>query len=54
MLKNLNINSIDAAYQLENITIEKLGDNLHIEGDLITDKSVCVTTKGEANVHGNN
>ena len=53
MLKNLNINSIDSAYNLKNVTIEKLGNNLHIEGDLNTGKRVCVTEK-ENYVYGNN
>jgi diaminohydroxyphosphoribosylaminopyrimidine deaminase / 5-amino-6-(5-phosphoribosylamino)uracil reductase len=38
MLKNLSINSIDSAYGLENVAIEKLSDNLHIEGYLNTGK----------------
>ncbi len=38
MLKKLSINSIDSVYQLENVKIEKLGDNLHIEGYLNTGK----------------
>ncbi len=52
MLINLNINSIDSAFQLENITIEKLSDNLHIEGYLNTDNLSKI--RGEINVHGNN
>lgn len=52
MLTNLTINSIDSAYQLENVTIEKLGDNLHIEGYLRKDK--MSTVRGEVNVHRNN
>ena len=38
MLQKMGIKTIDAAYHLENFTIEKLGDNLHIEGYLNTDK----------------
>ena len=52
MLKYLSINSIDSAYQLENVTAEKLGNNLHIEGYLSTDNVSVV--QGEANVHRNN
>ena len=40
ILKNLSINSINSAYQLENVAIEKLGDNLHIEGYLNTDNVI--------------
>jgi len=66
MLQKVGTKTINSAFQLENITIEKLGDNFHIKGELNTDKknmsfcfakptlSVCYTTKGEANVHGNN
>ena len=32
MLKNLSINSIDSAYNLENVTTEKLDNNLHVIG----------------------
>ena len=38
MLKDLSIDTIDSAYQLDNIKIVKLGDNLHIEGYLNTGK----------------
>lgn len=52
MLKNLNINSIDSAYQLENVTIKKLGNNLHIQGYLNTDNSSIL--RGVEDVHRNN
>ncbi len=34
MLKNLSINSIDSAFNLENITTENLDNNMHIKGYL--------------------
>ncbi len=40
ILNNLSINSIDSAYNLENVTINNLGNNLHIIGYLRTRRGI--------------